>query len=653
MSITERSNRVRDIEIYEKLEKVLSDCSLGKEAPLDFYRVLFPTGSFGSDLDSDVKGESYGIFGIIPDAELYKKMKLWIDKKNNNASVVDDYAYSLNEAEQERMMKYYIFGDKVLDLLCDSEKYYNPEQLKQLSDEEFEKELSIIPELAGFGEVRQVPDIKYPKKVTLSQNASRSAKQKYNLSYSLQCARAEYAYDKRYEKLDAVFGARCYRNVNQVDDKYTSYGRIQARWMYSQRVDDSLRQIGLCLGQQSCLMAPADYFGNRAKRENFGRLYAITIDVDDMRPEKLKETFKYDFFGFKPTYIVQSGTGMHFYYILTEPLKMTYSYQPKVALLKTALAKYFVNFDVSYSKVRPDLQRWDEQFRVVGSKSKVKGKFVEAYAVGTLWNIEELVHAVNRGRPSEKLGEFADWTLHGKTGMTREEWKQKQEEIALDRAKKSNEPIDISSRITRPLGIKGTGFITRNGGFYHSWIERMMDDDSLGSRFYRTCILYADAAYCRIPYAEVDSFAMNTLYNYYNQPQVAKGKPFLKSDIRAASKFYGTAQRHKSMSLKNIYEWTGIQLPPTKRNGNKQSVHCATMRAIKEVKVNMGLVKDTRFGAEGGNDPTLGGRPTAEKTIRAYLQDRPDAKKVEVIRETGLSKPTVYKWYDKIKAEGK
>lgn len=37
------------------------------------------------------------------------------------------------------------------------------------------------------------------------------------------------------------------------------------------------------------------------------------------------------------------------------------------------------------------------------------------------------------------------------------------------------------------------------------------------------------------------------------------------------------------------------------------------------------------------------GKSSAEQTVRDFLQEHPDAKKVEVIRGTGLSKPTVYK----------
>lgn len=635
MSILDRTTNAGAIERYDTLEKVLKSCSLGVEAPMDFYRAVFPVGSFGSDLESGIKGESYGIFGIIPDSEMYKKMKRWIDEKNNNISSVDctvNVTYSLNEIEQERMMKFYLMGSRVNELLRVGENYIQEDWVTALSDEEFDRYVEPV-ELEGFGMARPVPNIKYPKKIALDENASRSDQQKQRLRHALQCARVEYNFDKRYAKLDAQFGARCFRRINQIDDKYTSYSRIQAKWMYYQRVDDSLRQLGMCLGQQSCLMAPADYYGRKPLQKTIGRLYAIVIDVDDMKPQKLEEFFSYDFFGFKPTYIVQSGTGMHFYYILDYPLPMLFTYRPKIRHFKMALAKYFVNADVSYSHTKPDPQEWDKQFRVVGSKSKVSGRFVNAYKVGDVWKIEDLVHLVNKGRPNEKIGEFDSWELKGKSGMTRAEWLAKTTQIKKDREEKYG---------------KGTKLCVGGRGFYDSWIERIMDDDSLGSRFHRTCILYSDAAFCGISFAEVDEFATTTLYHYYNQPQVAKGNPFLMSDIKSASKFYNSAEQYRSFSLDTIEDMTGIRLPRNKRNGRDRDTH--TKKYIPALR-SFGDIKDTRFGYGDDVNRNKDGRPTAEQTVRAYLKEHPDAKKVDVIRGTGLTKPTVYKWYNKIKEE--
>ena len=39
------------------------------------------------------------------------------------------------------------------------------------------------------------------------------------------------------------------------------------------------------------------------------------------------------------------------------------------------------------------------------------------------------------------------------------------------------------------------------------------------------------------------------------------------------------------------------------------------------------------------------GRPTQEQTVREWRRFHPNGKKADCIRETGLSKPTVYKWW--------
>ncbi|MFR7613265.1 hypothetical protein [Eubacterium ventriosum] len=38
--------------------------------------------------------------------------------------------------------------------------------------------------------------------------------------------------------------------------------------------------------------------------------------------------------------------------------------------------------------------------------------------------------------------------------------------------------------------------------------------------------------------------------------------------------------------------------------------------------------------------------PTAEQTVREWQESHPAGKKADCIRETGLSKPTVYKWWN-------
>lgn len=45
------------------------------------------------------------------------------------------------------------------------------------------------------------------------------------------------------------------------------------------------------------------------------------------------------------------------------------------------------------------------------------------------------------------------------------------------------------------------------------------------------------------------------------------------------------------------------------------------------------------------------GRPTAERTVREWQESHPTGKKADCIRETGLAKHTVYKWWKDINNE--
>lgn len=95
-------------------------------------------------------------------------------------------------------------------------------------------------------------------------------------------------------------------------------------------------------------------------------------------------------------------------------------------------------------------------------------------------------------------------------------------------------------------------------------------------------------------------------------------------------------QHKKNVTYKltrdRISELTKIEIKPNKRNGRKQKDHVVVMNKMKEVK---------RLLGEEINE----GRPTVEQTVREWQESHPDGKKADCIRETGLSKPTVYKWW--------
>ena len=64
--------------------------------------------------------------------------------------------------------------------------------------------------------------------------------------------------------------------------------------------------------------------------------------------------------------------------------------------------------------------------------------------------------------------------------------------------------------------------------------------------------------------------------------------------------------------------------------------HVKVMNTMKALKKQLG--EEVKEGRPKGSG-------TAEQTVREWQESHPAGKKADCIRETGLSKPTVYKWW--------
>ena len=111
---------------------------------------------------------------------------------------------------------------------------------------------------------------------------------------------------------------------------------------------------------------------------------------------------------------------------------------------------------------------------------------------------------------------------------------------------------------------------------------------------------------------------------------------FTEYDILCALKTYHTGgEQAYRRRIEYISKKTGIKLTPNKRNGRKQRLHLERARAVQEIDYPDGEWRNKE------------GRPTAEQIVREWQEHHPDGRKAECIRGTGLSKPTVYKWWEK------
>ena len=111
---------------------------------------------------------------------------------------------------------------------------------------------------------------------------------------------------------------------------------------------------------------------------------------------------------------------------------------------------------------------------------------------------------------------------------------------------------------------------------------------------------------------------------------------FTEYDILCALRTYHNADEQAyRRRIDFISAKTGITLVPNKRNGRKQDQHLKIAR----------FTRDLNYDNPNGwiNKE---GAPTKQSIVQKWRLEHPDGKKADCIRDTGLTKPTVYKWWN-------
>ena len=93
------------------------------------------------------------------------------------------------------------------------------------------------------------------------------------------------------------------------------------------------------------IMSPISYFGRQRSGKNARYLYALVFDLDGVGMPQLRDTLHQmnkDILP-KATFVVNSGTGLHLYYVLSEPVPMYPQNQKYLKDLKYALTRQICN----------------------------------------------------------------------------------------------------------------------------------------------------------------------------------------------------------------------------------------------------------------------------------------------------------------------
>lgn len=379
------------------------------------------------------------------------------------------------------------------------------------------------------------------------------------------------------------------------------------------------------------------FSGRRRTAKNAYKCYGFAFDLDGVGKEEC-ETFLLGVQIKKlpcPQYIVNSGHGLHLYYLFPEPVPLYPSVRDYLQRLKMALTRVVWTNETSYIKSRPDKDMRDylgiyQNMRMPGSCSKIgRGKartkyLVTAYRYNTYLGARSSLTYLNSWVPeSYRVPDSADYSEWTNDRLTLDQARQEYPEWYQKRIIEQRPPAQwICSK-----------------GLYDWWLRRIQEDDGArdGTRYNCIATLFIYAIKCNVPFSIVLADALS-LVEPFNALTVKPDNEFTAADVQAASKYY--KRSYARYSIKAIEAKTHIMLPRNKRNGRPQALHLAGARALQKI-------NDEYNGTnwrEGNGRPV--GSGTKQQQVQAWRTAHPDGRKIECERELGLSRHTVLKWWN-------
>jgi hypothetical protein len=375
-------------------------------------------------------------------------------------------------------------------------------------------------------------------------------------------------------------------------------------------ITDGLEEIRDLNSRNFAIMSPIGYFGVRRSSNNARFLYAFTFDLDGVKMQNLFDVIHQMENGILPkaTYIVNSGTGLHLYYLFERPIPLYPDVQNRLKTMKYALTERIWNKYTSTYET-PQRQGIMQGFRIIGSPSKLGKEFpVAAFNFDgdsrvTIEYLNDFVYPVSARILDIKY----------KSGMSLTEAKEKY-------------PGWYDRRVVQGE-TRGRWVAKRE--LYDWWKRRIWTEIVVGHRFYGVFTLAIYAMKCGIGEDELRADAYEIM-QHFDKLSTEQNNRFTEDDVISALEVYN--ESFVTFPRDDIAKLAGVLIQPNKRNGRKRWQHLRLARGQLAILKEMGEAKP--------------GRPSARQRVDEYRQQHPEATKAEAIRETGLSKPTVYKWWN-------
>lgn len=372
------------------------------------------------------------------------------------------------------------------------------------------------------------------------------------------------------------------------------------------------------------------YWGKQNTGSAQSKMCAMIFDLDGQTDDTLK-AFLHGAFGSGglqlyplPQYVILSGSNVHLYYVFEKPIDLYPNTKIQLKELKYQLTDKIWNRYTSTIE-KPQHQGINQGFRVVGGKTKGGGT-VRAFRMN---RHPCTVNELNEFVPEDKRVDVSK--VYRESRYTIDQAKEKFPEwyesvVVRGEARVWYDKEDLYNwwlrKISTPYVTEGSisGRHVGNAGVTY------------GHRYFCIMALAVFAVKCGITDRErvkADAMSVLGLFNRIGP------EPFLESDIDSALECLDP--KYIKFPRKDLEKITAVEIPPNKRNGQKQADHLEEARAIRDIRQRR---KNANWWDNGNRD----GAPTKRDEVLVFAAEHPGMSQRAMAKALGVSPTTVNKW---------
>lgn len=378
--------------------------------------------------------------------------------------------------------------------------------------------------------------------------------------------------------------------------------------------------------RQFAIASPVTYVGHSNTANNARFLYALAFDLDGVGMNQIHDLFYQIRNGHTPTpnIIVNSGHGLHLYYLLEAPVPLYDKNLEVLNRMKEGLTNVIWN---EYTSTLEDRQYQTilQGFRLPGTLTKF-GERVTAYHIedAPMWTLSGLNRWLSVYKATQgEIDDLDNRPIYNPTGVT------------LSEAAK-RWPEWYARVIVRKERSGAVWHVKRD--LYDWWLHRLQKNDekiAVHHRYWCVLTLVVYAVKCGITRDEVWEDAV-ALIPKMEKLTDSEDNHFTIDDVEAAFRAYDA--NYRFWPVHTIENTTMLTMPRNKRNGRKRAPHLKIMNFIRD-----------NISFPDGSWRNKNGRPSQEAAVRAWRIANPgNENKSQCARDAKLDRKTVAKWWNMV-----